>query len=318
MHRTENMHSRRDILRTVIGGLAGAALAPLRPRLAFGGTDQLQSVRLTDNLAQITGAGGNVVVLATPDGLALVDSGAPGQADALMGFLDGVFGDAPIEALFNTHWHLPHTGANALIGERGAKIFAHENTRLWMSTEYYVDWEDKTYEPRPHAALPTETFYSSDPQPIHHELGGQRIEYGHLAQAHTDGDIYVRFLDENVIVAGGVVGAGAYPLPDSATGGWIGGLEAATRRLADLSDASTRIVPGTGPVQTRADLEAQLEMLSTVHQRVNALMIEGKSAAEMVAEGVTEEFDGAWGDPRQFISNVYDSMWWGGRVRGAI
>jgi cyclase len=311
------MHSRRDILKTVIG-LGGAALAPLRTHPAFAAADSLESVRLTDNVVQIAGAGGNVVVLATADGLALADSGGPGQAEALMRFIGRTFGDAPVEALFNTHWHLPHTGANALIGARGAKIFAHENTRLWMSTEYYVDWEDKTYEPRPRSALPTDTFYSSDPQPLRYELGGRRVEYAHLAEAHTDGDIYVRFVDENVIVAGDVAAVGTYPLPDSATGGWIGGLEAATRKLIDLSDASTRIVPGTGPAQTRADLEAQLKMLSTVHQRVNALMIKGKSAEEMVAEGVTEGFDEAWGDPRQFISNVYDSMWWGGRVRGAI
>lgn len=311
---------RRNFLKAAIGGLAGASFAWPGARAAFAatGSGELAGIRLSENLLQITGAGGNVVVLTGPERFALVDSGAPEHAEALMSFIAEELGEAPVDALFNTHWHLPHTGANPLIGGAGGKIFAHENTRLWMSTEYYVDWEDETYSPRPPEALPTDTFHSFEPQPLTVEHGGHQIEYAHLPEAHTDGDIYVRFPGENVIVAGDVLAVGAYPTPDSATGGWIGGLENATRKLIELSDASTRIVPGTGPVQTRADLEAQLEMLTTVHERIEDLMRGGRSAEEMVAAGVTREYDEARGDPAQFVSNVYDGMWWGGRLSGTL
>lgn len=308
---------RRDVLKAAIGGLAGASLAPIGVRSALARTaGELEAVRLSEHLFQIIGAGGNVVVLAA-ETLALVDSGAPEHAEALLDFLAETHGDTPITSLFNTHWHLPHTGGNEPIGRRGARIFAHVNTRRWMGTEYYVDWQDRTYTPRPAEALPTTTFYSSDPQPLTVTHDGHRIEYAHLAEAHTDGDIYVRFPDENVIVAGGVLGVGAYPLPDHATGGWIGGLQDATRKLIELSDASTLIVPGTGPAQTREDLEAQLEMLNTLRERIRQEILKGRGTQEILAAEVTADYDEAWGDPTQFVSNVYDGLWWGGRLRGA-
>ena len=60
-------------------------------------------------------------------------------------------------------------------------------------------------------------------------------------------------------------------------------------------------------------------MLSTVRQRVENLMRKGFSAAEMVAAGVTDEFDTAWGDNRaRFIENIYNGLWWQGRLNGSL
>ena len=42
-------------------------------------------------------------------------------------------------------------------------------------------------------------------------VGGRRIEYGYLIEAHTDGDIYVAFPDANVIAVGDVVSPVARP-----------------------------------------------------------------------------------------------------------
>jgi cyclase len=188
-----------------------------------------------------------------------------------------------------------------------------------MSTEYYVDWQDKTYEPRAPEALPTDTFHSSDPQPLVLEVGGERVEYGHLREAHTDGDIYVRFRERNVIAAGGAAGGGAYPIVDYATGGWIGGLIDANQKLLELANADTLIVGHSGAVQTRMQLQAQHEMLRTMRERVENLMRKGKSAAEMIASGVTEDFDGRYGtDGALFIRNTYESLWWAGRLTNSL
>ena len=51
---------------------------------------------------------------------------------------------------------------------------------------------------QPAAALPTQTFFYG---PQKHSFGGQDIEYAIMPQAHTDGDIYVFFPRENVLVA---------------------------------------------------------------------------------------------------------------------
>lgn len=296
--------------------MISALLSPVGSRLASADSGVLEAVSLTDAVTLIDGAGTNVVVLETTDGLVLVDSGAPEHAETLLRFIDEHFTGASVRVLFNTHWHEANTGANEHIGESGARIIAHENTRLWMTTEYYVEWEKTNYLPRPPASWPTATFHSSDPQPLVLEHGGHRIEYGHLGEAHTDGDIYVHFIDENVLAVGDVLGVDAYPVPDYSTGGWIGGLQESTNLLLDISTPSTRVVAAQGPARTRDALEAQIEMLTTLRERIRVRMIAGKSVEEILAENVDEGYE-PLGDPSQFVRNVYNGLWWGGRLRGA-
>lgn len=307
--------TRRDVLR-LAGGALGASLLPLAPMTGRAAVGDLARRPLTERLSLITGAGSNVVVLETPEGLALVDSGAPEQAEALAAFLDREYGGAPVRALFNTHWHPDNTGANEIIGGRGATIIAHENTRLWMSADHYVEWQDRNYAPRPEAARPTATFYSSDPQPLLYELGGVAVEYGHMAEAHTDGDIYIRFPADDVIAVGDVLAVDTFPLLDYSTGGWIGGAQGATEQLLELATGGTQIVAGQGPVQTRAALEAQRELLDELRERIRLRIIEGKSVDEIVAENIMDGYEHL-PDPRQFVHNVYNGLWWGGRLRGA-
>jgi cyclase len=314
---------RRELLRIALSGVgaavAGGGLSLAGNAVAQNRAGSIAAVPLRDQLILLTGAGGNVVLLDRPGGSALVDCGAPEHAASLVDFVLAQTGRAPVELLFNTHWHLEHTGANELFGAAGAKIVAHESTKLWMSTEHYVDWQARTYRPRPAAALPTATFYSHEAQPIRATVGDERIEYAYLREAHTDGDIYVFFPEHNVLAAGGAVAAGAYPVLDYATGGWIGGLEDATRKLLEIADGETLIVPGEGPAQRRAHLEAQLEMIVTVRGRIEDLMRQGQSAEEMLAAGVTADFDARWGSNRdRFVSNVYNGLWWQGRLDGSL
>jgi glyoxylase-like metal-dependent hydrolase (beta-lactamase superfamily II) len=287
------------------------------PVAAVAAEGELELTRLTDRLSLIAGAGANVVVLETADGLALVDSGSEKMADALLDLIAAEFDGAPIRVLFNTNWRPDHTGANEAIAQRGATIIAHENTRLWMGTEYYVEWEQKNYPPRPAAALPTRTFYSSDPQPLYHELGGYRIEYGHLAEAHTDGDIYVRFVDDDVIAVGDVLAVDAFPMLDYSTGGWIGGAEDAMARLLELAGAETGIIAGECGPQTRGALVAQQALLAELKDRIGSRMIQGKSIDEIFEDNVTAGYE-SFPDPKRFVSNVYNGLWWGGRLRGPI
>jgi cyclase len=292
------------------GGLAGYA-----PRARSQGVvDHLLETDLGDGLVQISGAGGNVVLLGGASGVVLVDSGSAEHEQLVLSAIRKRFGGAPVQFLINTHWHLDHTGGNDAIGRAGARIIAHENTRLWMSTEFYVDWEERTYSPRSVEARPTETFRGSNTEPTTLDHAGRQIEYGLLREAHTDGDLYVRFPEQNVIVAGGAVTVGEYPVLDYVTGGLIEGLIRATQRLIRLSDADTRIVPAVGAVQRRAHLEAQRDMLSTVLERVEKMGRQGKSVEEMLAAGITKDFDASWGtNAKRFLTNVYDSLWALGR-----
>jgi cyclase len=311
---------RRQFLTTAIGAAAASVVGGGWLRAAAAqSTASLTDIPLRDGLSVITGTGSNVVLLRAAAAAALVDSGPPERAAELAKLVQGKLGGLPVEALFNTHWHPTHTGGNETLRGTDTTIVAHELTRLWMSTEYYVDWEDRTYTPRAAAALPTKTFYATDPQPLSLRIGDEQIEYGHLPEAHTDGDVYVLFKERNVLVTGGVVTFGAYPVLDYTTGGWIGGLVEGTKKLLDISNANTLIVPQHGPAQPRSHLTAQLMMLTVVRERIENLMRKGRSIEEMLAAGVTDEFDADWGSNRErFVANIYNGLWWAGRLSDSL
>ncbi len=313
---------RRQFLRQLGGAGIALASGTLPVPLARAQNARAPGLAMTDlggDLSIVAGAGGNVVVHSGREGLLLVDSGAPASAASLKAFLAERFGGAAVGVLVNTHWHLGHTGGNdTLVGDRSIPIIAHENTRLWMSTKFYVDWEDRHYERRAPAARPNQTFFTSDRQPLTLDFGGEEVAYGHLLEAHTDGDLYVRFLEHNVVVAGGAVTAERYPVLDFSTGGWIGGMADATSKLLAMTDAATLIVPDVGPVQRRSDLEAQLTMLTTVRERIEAIALQGRGVEDMIAERITKDFDERYGeDSAQFIANAYEGMWWS-RLRGIV
>jgi glyoxylase-like metal-dependent hydrolase (beta-lactamase superfamily II) len=249
----------------------------------------------------LTGAGANVVALGSQDGVLLVDSGLDAQVGALQSALSERFKGRPLRVLFNTNWREEHTGANAALAAAGATVMAHENTKLWLGGDFFVEWEDRHYRPQPAAMLPSKTFYTSGKL----DFGGRVVEYWHLPRAHTDGDVAVFFPDHNVLAASDLLSVGRYPVPDYSTGGWIGGLVDATQKLLDATDARTRVVAADGGVFGRADLMAQLEMCTAVRQKLAEGFRAGMSLEDFVASKPTAAFDALWGDPRQFLPLVY-------------
>lgn len=300
------MSARRRFLQSALSGAAGLMLLEALPSLASASSLSvpLSSTPLADRLRLLSGAGGNVVLLETGEGILLVDGGEARYSRDLLHHAAGSDDLGRVRTLINTHWHPEQTGSNAVLGQQGTRIIAHENTKLWLGTDIDVQWQGKVYPPLPREAWPTTTTYTGGKL----DFGGEPVEYGHLAQAHTDGDLYVFFPARNVLAVGDVLGAGRYPILDWSTGGWIGGLIAANKKLIDMTDASTRIVAGQGGVQSRADLESQHEMLVAVRGRLVAMLKKGMSVDEMIAAAPTKEFDPEWGDPTLLIANAYPGM----------
>jgi len=279
----------------------------LAPLLAQAATTRLTLEPLSGDLSLVRGGAANMVVARSPDGLLLVDGGAVADAKALGKLLEAAYPGLAVKAVLNTHWHPVHTGFNATARKLGAEVIAHENTKLWLSTTVNSRWEGRVYSPQPADALPSRTFFYG-PQSL--DFGGRKIEYGHLGQAHTDGDIYVRFPEENVIVAGDVVAAGRYPIIDSASNGWLGGIHSATRTLVGKSDAATKIVPGQGAVCGIDELKAQQEMCFTVLSRIGENYYKGGTYAELLASNPTREFDEGRGDPALFLKQSHETAWY--------
>ena len=260
---------------------------------------------LADDLVKVLGAGASVVVLVAPHGLLMVDGGAPERADALADYVGERWPGLPVRTLLNTNWWWEHTGSNLTLGEAGATIIAHENTKRWLGTEFKVEWQDdRLHTPSPEAALPTETFAAAGKL----SFGDFDIEYGHFPDAHTNGDMYVFFPSRNVLVVSDLLSVGRYPILDYATGGWIGGMQAAAEGLLKIADNDTKIVPATGPVQRRADLVRFHEMCAAVGDRLCGLIDRGSSLEEVLAAHPTRDFDAHWGDPELFLTQAYKGL----------
>ena len=293
------MLDRRQLMTRVAGALIAGLAAP---RTVAGQA----LTALTDRLSLIVSGGTNVLALSTPEGLVFVDSGAPDRSDALAALLRALSlsGDR-FRTVFNTHYHPENTGANEMLRRAGATIVAHENTRLWMATPVWNPAEDRYRPPRPVAAQPIQTFRTEGSMTV----GGERLEYGYLLEAHTSGDIYVRFPGANVLAVGDVASPIRDPELDYFTGAWIGGRVDAMDRLLALCDDRTRVVPGFGPVMTKAELKAERDVMKTIYDRTADLVREGDDANDMFKAGVLNGLARTWKDPQRFLYDVQKGLW---------
>src|SRR5258708_33098138 len=271
--------NRRAILKGALGGVLGLTLPPFA-RSAFS-QESPAVVPVSEGFVMLTGAGSNVLVRPASTGQVLVDGGAAAFTDAVLKRLRGLPGEGRVTTLFNTHWHREQLGGNLAFGRSGATIIAHEKTRARLATDYYLQDEDRYEKALPKEARPTVTFFTGD-QSL---ASDKRIEYGHLLEAHTDGDIYVFFRDANVLAVGDAVSPLKDPELDWFGGGWLGGRVDAQGKLFKLTDAQTRIVPSYGPLVGRTQLQAEVDMTRVLFDRLLDLLKKGMSAQDMLHAG---------------------------------
>jgi glyoxylase-like metal-dependent hydrolase (beta-lactamase superfamily II) len=298
-------YTRRLLLKAALGGAAGLAFSVPERLLAAGqGPAAPATVRLADDLYVVTVPGADNVVARTGGGGAiLVDGASAAASDTLLKAVAALPGGGPVRTLFNTHWHPQQTGSNETLGKAGVAIVAHENTRLWLTTDVKWPWNGQTFKRLPKVAQPNKTFYTSATL----EPG---IRYGYLADAgHTDGDLYVHFEPQNVMAVGDVVSLQGWPTVDYITGGWIGGMVGATQRLLTMANEQTRFVPSRGPVLSYADLKAQASMYATIYERLSTMLNKGRGPSEAVAAKPTKEFDAQMGNPDEFVRRAFESLW---------
>jgi cyclase len=267
----------------------------------------LTTVKLTDHLSVVMGDGGNIAILTGDEGTLQVDSGYAAQsADLTKAVAD--LSAQPVTTLINTHWHLDHVGGNEAVGKAGARIIAQTNTRARMATNQTVEFMNMHLPPSPAIALPVITFQDS----LTLYANGEQISMTHVAPAHTDTDIIVYFRKANVLHAGDLLFNGFYPFIDYSSKGWIGGMVAGVDLILKLSDPNTKIIPGHGPMATRADVVAFRTMLHTIQTRIEPMVKSRKTVAQVIASKPTRDFDGKWAGgflkPDQFATLVYTGI----------
>jgi len=244
---------------------------------AYAAQQQEAEVKTTDlgrNTYMLEGAGGNVTIAVGTDGVIMVDAQFAPMHNNLKAAIAKVT-DQKVKYLINTHYHGDHTGGNAAFGKEGAIIVAHQNLKDRLANPP-AGANGQTPAASPPEALPKQVY--TDKTTV--STGGRTAQLTHIA-AHTDTDTVVYFPDANVLAVGDTGGANRYP--NIALGGSIDGMISGVETYLKIGNAQTKIVPGHGPLSTKADFQAYHDMLVKMRDRVAKLKSEGKTADQAAA-----------------------------------
>jgi cyclase len=237
----------------------------------------IKTDKLADNFYILTGlngagrTGGTIGVLTGPDGIFMVDATFAPLTDKVVAAIRQ-FSNQPIRFVVNTHAHPDHTGGDENLAKMGATILARPELRAALAGQ-------KTY---PVAGLPLITYTA----PVTFHMDGDEIVLVPVPPAHTDGDTMIYFRKADVLMIGDFFRK-SYPN----IGGTANGMIEALGMAAAICGPNTKVVPGHGPVSTRADVIAQQDMLAVVRDRVAAMVDQGKTVDEVVAAHVTADYD---------------------------
>src|SRR5437763_12984683 len=219
--------------------------------------------------------GGNVAVAVGDDGVIMVDNMFAQMYGKLKAATTAIT-PQPVRYVINTHFHRDHTGGNEAFAKDGAVIVAHENLKRVLASGSRNVLNCATVPPVPDIALPKETY--KDTMTV--RIRGRTAELKHPVDVHTDGDTTIYFADANVLVAGDLVFFGRYPNIDFVYGGSIDGLIRGVDEILAFAKDDTKIVPGHGPLGTKAMVGDYRRMLTDARDRIQKLKAAGKSENE--------------------------------------
>jgi glyoxylase-like metal-dependent hydrolase (beta-lactamase superfamily II) len=244
----------------------------------------LRTESIGNNLYVIFGPGGNIGVSVGADGVFIIDDKFKKNADEILAQISGLT-DQPLRYVVNTHYHGDHTGSNAEMAAAGAVLMAHENVRKRMGMTFENKTWGRTTNAVDEALWPTEV-YSEGKIMVFNDHTTHMI----YAPGHTDGDSLVHFEQANTIHMGDNYFNGLFPYIDVDGGGSVTGMIAAHDKALALSDENTKIIPGHGPMSSKADLQAARDLLADIHSRVKARVDAGESLELILKAKILEDY----------------------------
>ncbi len=268
--------------RTLLVRLAAISIASLGAWIAYTQNPQtapqLKLNKITDDLYEIEGDGGNVAVYLTDEGVIVIDDKFERDYADITAKIRSLT-NKPVKYVLNTHQHGDHTGGNAKMQADSAEIIAHKNARTNMVAGKMPGV------PRVSFSDETEVF-----------LGGKEVRARHFGRGHTNGDAVIYFPAARTIHTGDLYTVGQSSAPVtvapfidySASGSAVEW----TRTLDGILNSGWDfdiVIPGHGPIMKKADLVQYRQNFEKMQTRVRTLVREGKSKDD-VAKVLTEEF----------------------------
>ena len=274
---------------------------------------QIRTESLGNGIYMLMGSGGNIGVSVGEDGVFVVDDQYAPLTDKILAAIAEITSES-VRFVFNTHWHGDHTGGNENLGRTGALIVAHENVRERLSMDQVLEriGRPPAESPAvPEGAWPVVTFTED----VTFHLNGDELHAFHVENAHTDGDAIVHFKQANVVHMGDTFFRDRFPFIDTATGGSIDGMIAASGAALAVMDARTQVIPGHGALSSRQDLRRYRDALKTMRDAVAELMEQGRSLEQIVAARPIRAQSEAWGQTEaaeaSFVATIHHGL--GGR-----
>ncbi len=245
--------------------------------------------QLAPDLWEVPGAGSNVTILVTDEGLVLVDSKYEYHYDDLMKIIREKVSTKPVKYVIDTHYHADHSGGNTRFLPAGATVIS--------SIRGHDNIVGKVQPGAPPNLLPANVAFTGE---MRLYVGGKEVRLQSYGPGHTGTDVSVLFPHDRVICVGDLVHigdlekGGQYPLIDYNGGGGINGW---IQRLNTISssEAYDKVVPGHGTVGTKADVIAYRDLLERLRDHVSAYLRDGtKTEADLRNHLVKDEH---WPDP---------------------
>jgi glyoxylase-like metal-dependent hydrolase (beta-lactamase superfamily II) len=252
----------------------------------------------------LEGSGGNIGVLAKPDGILMVDAGIAVSEAKIRSALRSL-SSGPLRTVILTHWHWDHSDGDRWVRRTGATLIGDARTvdRL-KQTIRIVEW-GHTFTPVAADSLPNVVLRDNKTLLFR----GEAVRIRHYRPGHTDGDMSVYFQKADILQTGDTFWNGIYPFIDYVSGGSIDGAIRDANENLRLSGPNTIVIPGHGPIGNRAALMAFRDMLVDVRGRVAALKASGMSLADVQRARPTAKLDAKWGrsviDGQLFTALVY-------------
>ena len=240
--------------------------------------------RVKGDLHLISGEGGNVAAYATAEGVVLVDDMFDRNHADILAQVKTI-SDRPLRYVINTHQHDDHAGGDFKMLPL-AEVIAHRNVYGNLKNLKRPYYEDTPGTP---IGLPRVTF--SDRLDVH--LGGKDVEAYYFGRGHTSGDIIGYFPELRAIHTGDLFISGSrrgVPIyVDAVQGGslleWTRTLERTLQLDFDI------VIPGHGPVATKADLARFNAAIAAMRTRLQTMIKAGASKDDVVQ---TIEKDYGW------------------------
>lgn len=247
------------------------------------------------NVYMLSGPGGNVGVLATPDGLLMIDDKYEPLAEKIETAMKSII-DKPLKYIVNTHTHRDHVGGNTHFSHH-APIFAHANVRKRLSSN----------EDHHKASLPVVTY--EDKITIH--LSDETIVLTHYPMGHTDGDSVVHFKKANVLHMGDLFFQGRFPYIDLGRGGSVKGYLKNIKNILNTFPKDITIIPGHGDITNMEGLKQSIAMMEFSINHVEESIKNGLTIKQIIKRGLGKKykaFDWNFITEKKWLTTLYTDL----------